>query len=169
VAWQVALQRRDGPTGIILSRQSLPILEKALTSAPDDLTKGGYVLRESSAETPDVILLASGSEVHVALGAQDILEEQGITTRVVNMASWELFDAQSRQYRDKVLPPSVSVRLAVEAASPMGWEKYVGQEGEVVGLDRFGASAPYKVLMSKFGFEPQAVAERVQRLLTGSE
>jgi transketolase len=169
VAWQVALQRREGPTGIILSRQSLPILDKELTSGPDDLAKGGYVLRESSGDKPDVILLASGSEVHVALGAQELLENHGIRTRVVSMASWELFDAQPRQYRDKILPPSISVRLAIEAAVPMGWEKYVGPEGDVVGLARFGASAPYKVLMSKFGFEPQAVAERIQEMLSKSE
>ena len=104
----------------------------------------------------------------MALGAQELLEEQGVKARVVSMASWELFDAQPRQYREKVLPPSVTARLAIEASSPMGWERFVGPEGAVVGLQRFGASAPFKVLMSKFGFEPQAVAQRAMELLQGA-
>jgi transketolase len=164
-AWQVALERRNGPTGIILTRQSLPVLEKELTGGPDGLARGGYVLREASGGEPDVILLASGSEVHVALEAQELLEEKGVKTRVVSMASWELFDDQPRQYREKVLPPAILSRLAIEASSPMGWERYVGLDGAVVGLQRYGASAPFKTLMAKFGFTPQAVAERALELL----
>ncbi len=165
VAWKVALKRRDGPTALILTRQSLPILDRSGMAGPENLERGAYVLRDAPEGRPDIILIGTGSEVHLALAAQEGLAERGIRARVVSMPSWELFDAQPPEYRARVLPPDVPARLAIEAAVPMGWERYVGPQGAVMGLDRFGASAPYKVLMEKFGFTPEAVVERALRLL----
>ena len=165
VAWKVALKRRDGPTALILTRQSLPILDRSGMAGPENLERGAYVLRDAPEGRPDIILIGTGSEVHLALAAQEGLAERGIRARVVSMPSWKLFDAQPPEYRARVLPPDVPARLAIEAAVPMGWERYVGPQGAVMGLDRFGASAPYKVLMEKFGFTPEAVVERALRLL----
>ncbi len=164
-AWRVALERRDGPTGLLLTRQAVPVLDRTDMAGPEGLARGGYVLREAPGGRPDLILIGSGSEVHLALAAQEVLAERGIRARVVSMPSWELFDAQPGAYRAEVLPPDVPARLAIEAGVGMGWEKYVGPHGDVVSIERFGASAPYKVLMEKFGFTPQAVVERALRLL----
>jgi transketolase len=122
------------------------------------------VLVDSSG-VPSLVLIATGSEVSVALGARDILAEKGFAVRVVSMPSWELFDAQPVEYQESVLPPQVTARLAVEAGISMGWHKYVGPEGDIMTLDHFGASAPYKVLMQEWGFTPEAVAERALKLL----
>ncbi|HEY75820.1 MAG TPA: transketolase [Thermoflexia bacterium] len=165
VAWKMALKRRDGPTALILTRQSLPILDRSGMAGPENLQRGAYVLRDAPEGRPDLILIGTGSEVHLALAAQEALAERGVRARVVSMPSWELFDAQPPEYRARVLPPDVPARLAIEAAVPMGWERYVGPHGAVMGLDRFGASAPYKVLMEKFGFTPEAVVEQALRLL----
>jgi transketolase len=127
--------------------------------------RGAYILAEAPGGRPQLILLATGSEVEVALGARKILAEKGIAVRVVSLPSWELFEAQPPEYRDAVLPPAVSARLAVEAGSPMGWHRYVGLAGDVVGISRFGASAPAKVLFEKFGFTAEAVAARAAKLL----
>jgi transketolase len=164
-AWRVALERRDGPTGLVLTRQSLPILERSKSASADNLERGAYVVSEPAAGSPEVILIATGSEVHLAIKAQLILAEAGVTARVVSMPCWKRFDAQPVSYRNKVLPPEVTTRLAVEAAVPLGWERYVGPKGEVIGLERFGASAPYGDLMEEFGFTPQAVAGRAMALL----
>ncbi len=163
-AWRVALERRDGPTALALTRQKLPVLFETTRDPAETVTRGAYVLVESSG-IPDVILIASGSEVHLALEARDLLAEKGIGVRVVSMPSWELFDAQPASYREAVLPPQATARLAVEAGVVQGWAKYVGLAGDVMGLERFGASAPYKVLMEKFGFTPEAVVRRALRLL----
>jgi len=163
-AWRVALERRDGPTALALTRQKLPVLFEAARGSSRTVARGAYVLAESSGIS-DVILIASGSEVHLALEARDLLAEKGIAVRVVSMPSWELFDAQPASYRESVLPPSVTARLAIEAGVTQGWARYVGPAGDVMGLDRFGASAPYKVLMEEFGFTAGAVVERVLRLL----
>jgi len=163
-AWRVALERRDGPTALILTRQKLPVLFETMRDPAETVGRGAYVLADSSGVS-SVLLIASGSEVHLALEARDLLAQRGVAVRVVSMPSWELFDAQPASYRDSVLPPEVTARLAIEAGVTLGWEKYVGPAGEVVGLDRFGASAPYRVLMEKFGFTADAVAERVLRLL----
>ena len=159
-AWRFIIQHRDGPLALMLSRQGLPILPG--TDA-EGVARGGYVL--SDTENPQLILIATGSEVAVALGAQKLLAEEGIAARVVSLPSWELFDAQPLTYRDAVLPPEVTARVAVEAGVPFGWERYVGSQGEIVALDRFGASAPYKVLAEKFGFTAEAVAARARALL----
>jgi transketolase len=167
-AWRVALERRDGPTALLLSRQKLPVLFETMQNSFKKVSRGGYILVESSGVS-NALIIASGSEVHVALEARELLAERGIGVRIVSMPSWELFDAQPGEYRDSVLPPPVKARLAIEAGVTMGWEKYVGPAGDVVGLDRFGASAPYRVLMEKFGFTAEAVAARVLQLLKKPE
>ncbi len=163
-AWRVALERRDGPTALALTRQKLPVLFETIRNPAEKVTRGAYVLADSSG-IPSALLIASGSEIHLALEARDLLAQKGIAVRVVSMPSWELFDAQPTSYREAVLPPQVTARLAIEAGVTQGWAKYVGLAGDVMGLDRFGASAPYKVLMEKFGFTAEAVVERVLRLL----
>jgi transketolase len=165
-AWRVALERRDGPTALALTRQKLPVL--ADTNA-EGVARGAYVLADAPG-TPDVLLIATGSEVHLALEARELLAEQGVAARVVSMPSWELFNAQPASYREAVLSPQVTARLAIEAGVTMGWARYVGPAGEVLGLDRFGASAPYKVLLGKFGFTAEAVVERavVERVVRWS-
>jgi transketolase len=163
-AWRIALERRDGPTALLLSRQKLPVLFETTQNPFEKVSRGGYILVESSGVS-NALIVASGSEVHVALEARELLAEKGIGVRIVSMPSWELFDAQPVEYRDSVLPPPVKSRLAIEAGVTMGWEKYVGPAGDVIGLDRYGASAPYKVLMEKLGFTALAVAERVLQLL----
>ncbi len=159
-AWRTIVGHRDGPVALLLSRQKLPILEQA---DADGVARGGYVIAD--ADDPQVILMASGSEVETALGAQKLLAKEGIAARVVSMPSWELFDAQPQGYRDVVLPPEVTARVAVEAAVPTGWERYVGLQGEIIALNRFGASAPYQVLAEKWGFTAEAVAARVKAYL----
>ncbi len=166
-AWRVALERRDGPTALALTRQKLPVLFETTRNPAEKVARGAYVLADSSG-IPSVLLIASGSEVHLALEARDLLAEKGIAVRVVSMPSWELFDAQPASYRDAVLPPQVTARLAIEAGVTQGWAKYVGLAGDVMGLDRFGASAPYRVLMEKFGFTAEAVVERALNLLSTS-
>jgi transketolase len=161
-AWRVALTH-PGPTCLILTRQNLPIVGR--TAMPGGVEQGAYVLVDAPAGVPELILIATGSEVEVALGAQKLLQARGIVARVVSMPSWELFEAQSQEYRDAVLLPAVTTRLAIEAGSPLGWHKYVGSRGDVVGVNRFGASAPAKVLFEKFGFTAAAVAARAQQLL----
>ena len=163
-AWRVALERRDGPTALALTRQKLPVLFETTRNPAEKVARGAYVLADSSG-IPSVLLIGSGSEVHLALEARDLLAQKGIAVRVVSMPSWELFDAQPASYQEAVLPPQVTARLAIEAGVTQGWAKYVGLAGDVMGLDRFGASAPYKVLMEKFGFTAETVVERVLRLL----
>jgi transketolase len=163
-AWRVALKRREGPTGLALSRQKLPILFETRRDAGATVGRGAYTLVDSSG-VPDVVLIATGSEVHLALDARDILASEGIAVRVVSMPSWELFDAQPVSYQEQILPPQVEARLAIEAGVSQGWRKYVGPQGDVMALDHFGASAPYRVLMEQFGFTPQEVVRRVKRLL----
>lgn len=165
-AWKVAIEHR-GPTALILSRQNIDILDRSQYPPAGELRKGAYVLVDAAGESglPDVILIATGSEVHMALEAQRILAERGVAARVVAMPSWELFEAQAPEYREAVLPSKVTARLAVEAGVRLGWERYVGTQGDVVSIERFGASAPYKVLWEKFGFTGPAIAERALGLL----
>ncbi len=164
-SWRFAVQH-NGPVALVLTRQKLPVLEETRELAAEGLPQGAYVLSESSFPRIDLLLLATGSEVHVALEAQYLLEERKIGARVVSMPCWELFDAQSVFYRLSVLPPDVPRRLAIEAGVTLGWERYVGEQGAVVGIDRFGASAPYRKLQEEFGFTPDRVAERAERLLS---
>jgi transketolase len=163
-AWRVALERREGPTALLLTRQKIPIFDRATLASASGLRRGAYVLADSAGQ-PDIILIASGSEVALALGAREALAQHGVQARVVSMPSWELFEAQPPEYRAQVLPPQVTRRLAVEAAIPLGWERYVGNNGAVIGMERFGASAPYQVLLEKFGFTVENVTQRALQLL----
>jgi transketolase len=159
-AWQVALERRDGPTALILTRQALP----QVAPAGNDLPRGAYVLAEAKGCAPAVVLVASGSEVGLALAARQQLAQESIAARVVSMPSWELFDAQPADYRAAVLPDGVP-RLAVEAGVTLAWARYVGDRGQIIGLDRFGASAPYETLFEQFGFTVENVVQRARTLL----
>jgi len=165
VAWRVALENRHGPTALALTRQKLPVFDRTKYASAEGLTRGAYVMSESPTGKVDVILIATGSEVSVAVEAQDKLTAEGVGARVVSMPSWELFDKQPQEYRVEVLPPGVTARLAIEAGVTLGWSKYVGGKGDVVGLDRYGASAPVQVVMEKLGFTAANVVERVKRLL----
>jgi transketolase len=162
-AWQAALQRSDGPTALILTRQNVP--ELAVPS--DAVQRGAYVQADASGAAPQMLLLASGSEVSVCLEAKALLEADGIPTRVVSMPSWDLFEQQDASYKASVLPPEVEARLSVEAASTLGWSRYVGTQGGSVGVDDYGASAPGTRVMEAFGFTPEAVAARAKALLNG--
>lgn len=163
-AWMVAVQKKDGPTALVLTRQNLPILGETVEKARINLPKGGYVLLDSPGE-PEILLLATGSEVSITLEAAKTLRAEGVRARVVSLPSWDLFESQPADYRESVLPNAVRRRLAVEAATPYGWHKYVGLDGDVHGIDRFGASAPYKDLAKAFGFTAEDVAEHARRLL----
>jgi transketolase len=160
IGWRVALDRRDGPTALALTRQALPVLDATATQAAG---RGAYVLWESA--RPQVILIGTGSEVHIALEAGRTLAAEGMGVRVVSMPSRELFEREPRGYRDEVLPRGIAARVAVEAAVSFGWDRYVGPEGEVVGLDRFGGSAPYKVLYRELGITAEAVVAAARRVL----
>jgi transketolase len=155
-AWRAALSRTDGPTVLALSRQKLPILDRTALAPADGVRRGGYVLRDA-AGAPDLILLATGSEVHLALAAAEQLTASGRRVRVVSLPCWELFEAQPAGYRDQVLPPSVRARVSIEAAATMGWHRWVGDQGITIGLDHFGASAPAERLYQEFGITVDAV------------
>ena len=167
VAWRVALEHRGGPVALALTRQKLPVLDRTILASADLLRRGAYVLADASNGQPDIILIATGSEVQLALEARQRLTARGIGARVLSMPSWELFEQQPDSYRDEVLPPSVTARLAIEAASPHGWHRYVGPMGAVIGMTRYGASAPYQVLMEQFGFTADNVTSRALSLLAG--
>ncbi len=156
---------RDGPVALVLSRQNLPTLDRSLYAPAEGLQRGAYILAEAQGAKPDLILVATGSEVPLILGAQQKLHEQSVQARLVSMPSWELCDAQPAEYRQLVFPPDITARLAVEAGSPQGWEKYTGCEGAVIALDQFGASAPGEVLMEKFGFTVENVVSRGLKLI----
>lgn len=164
-AWRVAIERTAGPTALALSRQSLPILEATADQARDGVARGGYVVSDPPAGEPQVILIATGSEVSLCLDASEKLADEGIAARVVSLPSWELFEEQTREYRDSVLPPSIPLRLAVEAGVTLGWRRYVGDAGDILGIDGFGGSAPYRDLATDFGFTVANVVERTRRLV----
>ena len=159
-AWRAALQTIDGPVALILSRQNLPVLDRRKLPPADKLAHGAYTL-SAPAGACQAVLIASGSEVHLALKAQGLLAEKGVAASVVSMPSWELFEKMPQSFRDSVLPPEVRVRVAVEAGVAMGWERYVGSSGAVVGMGGFGASAPGEVVMEKFGFTAERVVDAV--------
>ncbi|MEE8353126.1 MAG: transketolase, partial [Dehalococcoidales bacterium] len=164
-AWRVALEHRDGPTALVLSRQKLAPLDQSELAPAAGLRRGGYVLWEAD-PSPEVILIGTGSEVHVALEAGRRLQEKGIVARVVSLPSWNLFDTQPKEYRDSVLPPAVTARVSIEAASPLGWERYVGLYGKVIGLDRFGASAPAETIYRELGLDADDVVDAAMKLLS---
>ncbi|MEW6333182.1 MAG: transketolase, partial [Thermodesulfobacteriota bacterium] len=164
-AWRAAIENSAGPTALILTRQNLPVVDRAVCRPAAGLRQGGYLLWESGEGAPEGILIGTGSEVEIALEAGRMLADEGIRVRVVSLPSWEIFDQQPQDYRDDVLPPAVRARVAVEAGVTLGWARYVGMEGEIVGIDHFGASAPYKVVYGKFGITADAVAAAARRLL----
>ncbi len=165
VAWRVAIETRDRPVALALTRQNVPTLDRTQFAAADGLRRGAYVLADPPDGRPDLVLIGTGSEVSLAVAAREKLSERKIQARVVSMPSWELFDLQPKEYRDSVLPPSIKRRVAVEAALPQGWHRYVGDGGDVIGIERFGASAPGNVVMEKLDFTVNHVVERALALL----
>jgi transketolase len=165
VAWRVALETRDRPVLLVLSRQNVPTLDRERYASADGLRRGGYVLLDAPNAQPELILIASGSEVGLIVAAAERLHEQGIAVRCVSMPSWELFEALPQADRDVVLPPSVGARLAVELGVRQGWERYIGGQGDMLAVERFGASAPAEVLLPEYGFTVDSVCARAKALL----
>jgi len=165
VAWRAAIENRNRPTALVFTRQETPTLDRSRYAPADGLEKGAYILKDAENGAPELILIATGSEVGLIVHAQEKLAAEGIAVRTVSMPSWELFEAQPKDYREAVLPPSVSARLAVEAGISQGWHKYVGDRGAVLSLDHFGASAPGKVVFEKFGFTVENAITRAKKLL----
>ena len=164
-AWRAALERRDGPSVLVLTRQKVPVLDRSALGPAAGVRRGAYVLLDPPGGTPQTILIATGSEVHVALAAARLLQADRVRVRVVSMPSWELFLAQPESYRDEVLPPAVRVRLGIEAASPFGWQRWTTDDGATLAMDGFGASAPGDRLFQEFKFTPERAAEMVRQLL----
>jgi transketolase len=162
----VILELRHEPVALILSRQDLPTLDRSRCGSAEGVARGAYILADPPDGSPEVLLLASGSEVSLCLAAHEELAARGIRARVVSMPSWELFERQDRQYRDEVLPPGITARVAVELASTMGWSRYVGLEGTILGMETFGASAPLEALRKKFGFTPEHVVEEASKQIS---
>jgi transketolase len=163
IGWQIALANKGGPTALALTRQGVPTLDRSDYAAAENAAKGGYLLAD--ADDPAVILIASGSEVHIALEARAMLAAQEVPARVVSMPSWELFDAQPLDYREGVLPPSILARVSIEAGVTIGWERYVGPQGKMIGLNRFGASAPYQEIYRHLGLTAEAVAAAAKEVV----
>ena len=166
-AWQTAIEQRGRPTALVLTRQHVPTLDRAIYAPAELLRRGAYVLNPSDEEgTPDVILIASGSEVALIVAAEPILRKANVRARLVSMPSWRLFEEQPAPYRESVLPAAVTARLAVEAASPFGWERWTGLRGAIIGIDRFGASAPGATLFQEYGFTVDHVVAQALALVT---
>jgi transketolase len=164
VAWRVAIQSRNRPVALVLTRQDVPTLDRTQFAAADNLRHGAYILIDTPNGRPDIILIATGSEVSLIVAAGQKLTRKKIKTRIVSMPSWDLFEAQSQKYRDSVLPPSVHARLAVEAGATQGWHRYVGDRGDIIGVDRFGASAPGPDVLREYGFSVENVCRRALSL-----
>jgi transketolase len=162
-AYRYIMQLRHQPAVLALSRQPLPTLDRKKYAPASGVTRGAYVLGDASGEDPEVILIASGSEVSLVVDAHEQLIGEGIRSRVVSMPSWDIFEHQTREYRDSVLPPHVKARIAVEQASTFGWERYVGGSDCVIGMKTFGASAPLKELQRKFGFTPEFIVTAAKK------
>jgi transketolase len=164
-AYRYIMQLRHKPALLALSRQPLPTFDRSKYASAAGVAKGAYVLADAPGGKPEVILIASGSEVSLAVHAHEALVTDGIRSRVVSMPSWDIFDLQPMEYRHTVLPPDVKARVAIEEASTLGWERYVGDEGRIIGMNTFGASAPLKELQRHFGFEPERIVMSVKDLL----
>jgi len=164
-AYRYIMQLRHRPAAIVLSRQALPTLDRGRYASAEGVARGAYVLADSSDGSPEMILIATGSEVSLAVEAHEKLRAEGIRSRVVSMPSWDIFEDQPQAYRDSVLPPQVTARIAIEQGSMLGWERYVGPTGKVVGMKTFGASAPLKELQRKFGFEPERIMDLAREML----
>ncbi|MCH6550291.1 MAG: transketolase, partial [Proteobacteria bacterium] len=164
-AWRVIIELHHEPAALVLTRQAVPTLDRKKYAPASGVAKGAYVLADASDGKPQVILIASGSEVSLCVDAYEQLKAQGIKARVVSMPSWELFERQSRDYRDEVIPPDVLARVSVEQASTFGWDRYVGLNGRKIGMHTFGASAPLKELQQKFGFTAEHVVNAAKEQL----
>jgi len=162
-AWRVIMQLKHHPVALILSRQNLPTLDRTVYTPACGVAKGAYVLADSP--NPKLIFIASGSEVSLCIDAHEALKSEGIPTRVVSMPSWELFEQQPASYRNQVLPPTITARLAIEQASTLGWHRYIGDKGTIIGMNTFGASAPLKDVQKKFGFTPTRILQAAKDLL----
>ncbi|MEJ8814377.1 transketolase C-terminal domain-containing protein [Variovorax ureilyticus] len=165
VAWRVALETRDRPVLLALTRQDVPTLDRSRYASAEGVRRGAYVLADAEKTPPSLILMASGSEVGLIVAAAERLGAEGVAVRCVSMPSWELFEAQPKSYRDEVLPPQVTARLAIELGVRQGWDRYVGNRGDMLGIDRFGASAPAQVLLERYGFTVENVVARARALL----
>jgi transketolase len=165
MAWRVAIETRNRPVALVFTRQDVPTLDRARYASVEGLRRGAYVLADAPGKKPDIILMATGSEVSLIVAAQEKLAEQGVAARIVSMPSWELFESQPQEYKDAVFPPAIKARLAVEAGIGLGWHKYIGDAGDVIALDRFGESAPYKVIFEKFGYTVDNVVARAKQIL----
>jgi transketolase len=163
-AWQAALQRQTGPTVLALSRQAVPTLDRSDFASAEGVLRGAYVLRDTPGGDPEVILMASGSEVSLIIEAGQQLSEKGVQVRLVSFPSWELFAAQPKDYQDQILPKKVEARVAIEAGVPQGWYRWVGDKGKVIAIDRFGESAPYKELYDHLGLTVEAILQAVQEI-----
>ena len=168
-AWRSAIMEKEGPVALVLTRQNLPVIDRSTYSLASGLHMGAYILADAPKGRPELLIIATGSEVHIALEAYEKLTKEGVAVRVVSMPCWESFEKQSAQYRDKVLPPGVTARVTVEAASTFGWERYAGTEGITIGIDRFGASAKGSVNLEKFGFTAENIIEKSRKLLSQVE
>ena len=169
VAWKIAIEKREGPVALILTRQNVPIIDRDKFGPATGLTRGAYILADSPQAKPEIIIIATGSEVHPALEAYEMLRSEGVHARVVSMPSWEIFEGQSQDYRQQVLPPEVNARISVEAGASHGWHRYVGLKGEVIGLNRFGASAPGSTNLRNFGFTSENILARARSLIKRDE
>jgi transketolase len=168
-AWRVIMQLRHKPTALILSRQAMPTLDRTRYAPASGVAKGGYILADAVGGKPEILFLATGSEVWLAIEVYEKLTAEGVRARVVSMPSWELFEQQSQQYRDTVIPPEVTARISIEQGSTMGWALYHGSGGRAIGMKTFGASAPLKELQKKFGFTPASLLGAARELLSAKQ
>jgi len=164
-AYKIIMQHKHGPATIVLTRQALPTFDRTKYAPAAGVAKGAYVLADAEGGKPDVILMATGSEVRLCVEAYEKLKSEGVKARVVSMPSWELFEAQDAAYKESVFPTSVTARVSVEMAATFGWDRYVGPKGKIIGMHTFGASAPIKDLLKKFGFETENVVAAAKQVL----
>jgi transketolase len=167
-AWKVIAQLRHQPSALVLTRQAVPTWDRAVYAPAAGLAKGAYVMADAKPGTPELILIGTGSELSLCIGAYETLKAEGVAVRVVSMPSWDLFEQQDEAYRESVLPKSVHARVTVEAGSVIGWDRYAGSSGAVIGMHTLGSSAPIKDLMAKFGFTPEAVLTAARKQLAST-
>jgi len=168
-AWKVIMQLKHNPAALVLTRQAVPTLDRSKYASASGVTKGAYILADAPGGSPEVLLIGTGSEVSLCVSAYEQLTSEGVKARVVSMPSWAIFETQSNEYKKQVLPPSVKARVSVEAAATLGWDRYVGPTGKMIGMHRFGASAPLKDLLKKFGFTTEKVVEAAREAIAQSK